>query len=393
MAQLKISELNEDTVPTANDVMPVTDAETNITKKVKLSNLPISNATQSALDTTNSNLSSLSATVATNDSNAVHKTGNETISGIKIISGEVNGNLKVNTPQGHMLNGKIVTSVSGGNLTVAIKTLAGNDPSTADPVYVRIGNTVRTLTSTLSASATAGANWLNLSSAELQNQETDIFVYLVWNATSNGVYMFYSRIPYGRTIGDFVISGTDEKGVGGFNNPSWNSTDEVEVIGRFNAILSNTNTWSIPATSVIINRPIFETRRLNYNAQWSSSGTQPSIGNGSISSSYQVVMNRVNVYIKQNNSTTTTYGTGNYQWSLPFVYFANLNLVQIMSGCGVFYNGTSFPIIPHNNYYFSGSGVSWTSTKDTITGGVCSSTNPTNWSSGNYFGFGWQYDI
>lgn len=35
-----------------------------------------------------------------------------------------------------MLNGTLVTSVAAGALTIAIKTLAGNDPSTGDPVFV-----------------------------------------------------------------------------------------------------------------------------------------------------------------------------------------------------------------------------------------------------------------
>ncbi len=34
-----------------------------------------------------------------------------------------------------MVNGKLVTSVAGSALTVALKTLAGNDPSPTDPVY------------------------------------------------------------------------------------------------------------------------------------------------------------------------------------------------------------------------------------------------------------------
>jgi hypothetical protein len=62
MAQKRITELTEDTAPTANDVVPVTDVETNTTKKVKLSNL-----SQGMGD-------------------VVHKTGDETIGGTKTFS-------------------------------------------------------------------------------------------------------------------------------------------------------------------------------------------------------------------------------------------------------------------------------------------------------------------
>jgi len=175
------------------------------------------------------------------------------------------------------------------------------------------------------------------------------------------------------------------------NGVSSSLTDPVEVVGRFNAIY-NTN-WSIPTTSVIVNKPIFETRRLSYQPVWSSSGTAPAIGNGTLVGWYQVQMNRINIAIKQNMGSTTTYGTGNYQWSLPFVYYGSSNLIQLQAGSGVFYDGSSFPLTPHNNYYFGGGGVSWTSTKDTISAGVCSKDNPVAWTNGHYLGFGWQYDF
>jgi hypothetical protein len=242
--QKRITELTEDTAPTANDVVPVTDVETNTTKKVKLSNLP------NAFD----------------------------------------GILKVNTPQGHMLNGKIVTSVSGGALTVAIKTLAGNDPSASDPVYVRIGNTVRAINSALSVTGSSGTNWLNLSSSELQNQEVDLFVYLRWNSLDNNINVFFSRIPYARVNTDFISSATSEKGYVSLG--SYTASDECEVVGRFNAILSNTAQWSIPATSVIINRPIFNTRSLTFS---------PQVIGTSVSGTGQIYTTRIGRYLISDN--------------------------------------------------------------------------------------------
>ena len=37
-----------------------------------------------------------------------------------------------------MVNGKIVPTVASGNLTVALKTLAGTDASASNPIYVMI---------------------------------------------------------------------------------------------------------------------------------------------------------------------------------------------------------------------------------------------------------------
>jgi hypothetical protein len=52
-------------------------------------------------------------------------------------------------------NGKISVTVAADNLTVAIKTLAGTDPSLSTPVYIRIGDTIRTITSALSVTVNA----------------------------------------------------------------------------------------------------------------------------------------------------------------------------------------------------------------------------------------------
>ena len=48
MADQKISQLTEVTSPSATDVLPVVNAST--TKKLQLANIPVSTATQTALD-------------------------------------------------------------------------------------------------------------------------------------------------------------------------------------------------------------------------------------------------------------------------------------------------------------------------------------------------------
>jgi hypothetical protein len=46
----------------------------------------------------------------------------------------------------------IVRTVSGGNLTVALKNYEGNDPTPSVPVKIMIGGVVRTITSALNVS-------------------------------------------------------------------------------------------------------------------------------------------------------------------------------------------------------------------------------------------------
>lgn len=167
-------------------------------------------------------------------------------------------------PQWFLINGQIVTSVATNNLTVAIKTLNGTDPSATDPVYCRIWNTVRTLTSALSVTTNAWTNWFNSWSTELATQEVDYFVYLTYRTASTNIQLWFSRISYWTLYSDFSGTTTNEKYAAFSTAPA--STDQVENIGRFNATLSAWAwyTWSIPAISIIINRPIYETRTLNF---------------------------------------------------------------------------------------------------------------------------------
>lgn len=306
-------------------------------------------------------------------------------------TGEVYGNLLL--PQGYMTNGKIVTSVASGALTVAIKTLAGNNPSANDPVYVRIGNTVRTITSALSISSTTGTNWLNLGSYELLNQEVDLFVYLRWNTVDNAVNVLFSRIPYAIKSGDFVVSSTDEKGL--VSSGTFTGTDEVEVVGRFNAILSNTAQWSIPATPVIINRPIYETRQLSFTSQAFASGGGFSIGNGSIESSYLIAGKMVHLSTRFNCGSTTNLGSGQISFTFPIqndIGGFGIQLRTLGGGSGAAYNGSTYPVTPVTNFYNSNGGMMF-ATPNTSNAGVLGANNPFAWGAGCYAGAGFSYNL
>lgn len=169
--------------------------------------------------------------------------------------------------QGVLLNGQLSVTVASNNLTVAIKGRDGNDPSATNPVHVRIGNTVRTITAALSVTKNAATNWCNAGSAELATKEIDYFVYLGYNAT-DGVVIGFSRIPYANQYSDFSATTTNEKycAISTITNAA--AGDYYENIGRFAATLSAGAgyTWSVPTftASNLINRPIYETRMLTW---------------------------------------------------------------------------------------------------------------------------------
>ena len=173
----------------------------------------------------------------------------------------------------------ITPSVASNNLTVAIKTLAGANPSAGDPVTIRIGNTVRNITSALSVTLNAGTNWHNSGSTVLAAQEVDYFVYIGHNET-DGVTLGVSRYPAGKKYGDFSATTTNEKHIALSTSTNATANDIYENIGRYAATLSAGAgyTWTVPTFigSNLIQRPIYETRLLTYNFI----GTNLTVGNG-----------------------------------------------------------------------------------------------------------------
>lgn len=176
---------------------------------------------------------------------------------------------------GQLLNGVITPSVSSNNLTVAIKTVAGGDPSTSDPVYCRIGNAVRSITSALSITRNAGTNWFASGASKLATNEIDYFVYLAWDSSNSSVRVGFARIPYARLYSDFNSTNTNERH-GAFDTAP-GSADTVTVIGRFAATLSATSAfnWSVPTfTSVnLIQSPIYQGRLLDWVPSYSATGS------------------------------------------------------------------------------------------------------------------------
>lgn len=162
---------------------------------------------------------------------------------------------------------KLVPSVSSGNLTLALKDLDGSDFDSNNPLRMKLSDILAEITSALSVVKNAATNWCNLGNSGLSGAATyeqDLFAYLV-NETgaSAGVKLAFSRYPGGHVVGDFSSTTTNEKYLAGPTN--YNATDKVQLIGRFNATLSAGAgyTWSIPATQVIVNHPIYTTRWMN----------------------------------------------------------------------------------------------------------------------------------
>lgn len=219
----------------------------------------------------------------------------------------------------------ITPVVATNNLTVSIKDQAGADASASNPISFRVGNTRYDLAASASFTKGAGTNWCNLGSAELVAKATDLFMYAIGETgASAGLKFGFSRIPYARTMADFVNTTTSEKYIAG-NWTNFNATDPVANIGRFRAQLSAAAAynWSI-ASSVVVNYPIYESDWLAYTPVPSSSvGTVTTFG--AVSGNYRVI-GRDFLFDHSAAITTNGTGAGALKITLPFTPAAGFQI-------------------------------------------------------------------
>jgi hypothetical protein len=246
--------------------------------------------------------------------------------------------------EGYLINGKIVVSVVSNSLTVAVKTLAGNNPSLTDPVYVRIGTMIRTLTASLSVTVADGTNWMGLGGSMFAGKTADLFVYLGYNS-SDGVTLGFSRIPYATTYGEFSTTNTAETYCAINTVTNAVSTDKYCVIGRFSASLgaSATYYWSDQSTITrgLIQHPIFETEVRAY----TPSLTNIAIGSGGSAAntaSYRLSgrMCEVEWFATLGSSGQSVSGAISY--STPFMNAGNVTSGLPVGSAGILDNGTAY---------------------------------------------------
>lgn len=214
----------------------------------------------------------------------------------------------LNPQRGFLINGKIVPTVASDDITVAIKGLDGNDPSATNPVYCRIGDTVRAITAALSVTKAAGTNWFNAGGTTLATQEIDYFVYLGYNAT-DGVVIGFARFPSGTEYDSFHVTSTNEKycAISDISNAA--AGDDYELIGRFAATLAAGAgyEWTVPTYSNknLIQKPVYKTRLLAATPVYTGFSADPT----SVSYGYEISEDICSIFLREGaNGTSNTTG-------------------------------------------------------------------------------------
>lgn len=251
-------------------------------------------------------------------------------------------------PSRGLIGGIIQPTVAGNNLTVAVKTLTGNDPSANDPVYVWINNTLRSITSALSFTRNAGTNWFNSGSAELATREIDYFVYCGFNAT-DGVTLGFSRIPYARLYSDFNTTTTNERHCAISTITNAVAGDNYVNIGRFAATLSAGagHTWSVPTftNANLIQEPVYETRLLDYLPTYSAGGSMTFTSVTTQNAKYRIRNQQlyINVYAA---GTTGGVASPELRFTFPIGIVVSNNQFYALYGWG--YDTNFRSILVHN---------------------------------------------
>jgi len=231
----------------------------------------------------------------------------------------------------------ISRTVSGGNLTVSLLNFEWNTPTPTKPVKIMIWGVLRTITSALTMTIPWGiVSFFNAWSAELATKEIDYFIVLLYDSGTSSVKLWMTRAALGSIASNWIaasVNQTSEKVLydSYWNNSWWtiNSSSIVEHIGMFNAISSAWYVWSIPGTSVIINKPINETRFLDYTPTVTWNGTVPTWAAGS-SYKYKVIPHGV---IIDNYTWYSSAGTSNtnVQVTLPFTTVDKWTMASIIT--------------------------------------------------------------
>lgn len=229
-----------------------------------------------------------------------------------------------------MLNGKLSVTVSSNNLIVAVKTLAGSDPSATDPVYVRIGDAVRKITAALSVTVSAGANTFNAGSAELKTLAVPFFVYLGYNST-DGVVIGPSRLAHCRQYSDFSTTATNERycKISTITNAA--ASDAYCVVGYFEAVNSGSASYNWSAPANVISEPVYRSNPMTWTPAHTNVGGAYSNAPTVNKARYQVNYDRW--VILEHHTQHATPGQSSFQrfsvpWDVPSDLAAYAPIVQ-----------------------------------------------------------------
>jgi hypothetical protein len=187
-------------------------------------------------------------------------------------------NKSIYLPDGEGLNYLISPSIASSNLTVALKTFAGTDPSATDISIFSIGAAMLSVASALSVDVTAAlGDIFAWDAGKIQANDAQLFVYLINN---NGTPQIgVSPCPTHLTVATNYYSNGSQTGAAGHTNMvmsgTRNATNSCRVIGRINVNQLDNNNWQAPTTTLVVNKAIDKTDWLTWTPTYTGFSTPP----------------------------------------------------------------------------------------------------------------------
>jgi hypothetical protein len=161
----------------------------------------------------------------------------------------------------------ITTSVGSSALTVALKTKAGNDPSTSEPIQISFRSVTATSGTYTTRNVTAATSVVVSSGSTLgtaANVAANLYVYALDNAGTVEVGISYYLFP-----DNSIQSSTAEGGAGAADSATVlysttaRSSVPVRLIGVINITEATAGAWVSNATTVTSNPTKFVTSKIN----------------------------------------------------------------------------------------------------------------------------------
>jgi len=177
----------------------------------------------------------------------------------------------------------------------------------------------------------AGKIILSGTDKHLIADDTASTVYLSGGNASNvgGNISLYGTTT-GSNQGDILFrSGSTQVGLWDESQTAWHLNGRLDLSDATNA-----GQIKFPATQNASSDPntLDDYEEGTFTPTWTSDGTAPSIGNGVLSGKYTKIGNRVDCVMTFKAGSTTTFGTGNYSFALPFTAAASTGSLTSFTG-------------------------------------------------------------
>jgi len=226
---------------------------------------------------------------------------------------------------------KLAPTVAANNLTLTVTHADGTTPSATRPLWFKIADTWRAVTSALAVTVNAGVSTFNAGAVELATQEIDLFAYVGWRVSDTSVFLGFARLPNAHVDGDFSNTATNEKYIAA-SGAAPASTDAVTPIGRFAATNSGTAAfnWSVPTytNTNLKHVSVYETRWLS----WVPTRTGYSAVPTNITYQYRIIGDTLD--FTGADGTAGTSNTTTHAFTLPFAAFTVTNQVhEVVCAC------------------------------------------------------------